>query len=69
MWAVWNQVGANGYALMLRRSTDNGAHFGAAREIARNSSAVASPQLLQKQGHAFVAWNTSAGFRLIEIPR
>ena len=36
VWVVWNQVGADGYALMLRRSTDNGAHFDAAREIARS---------------------------------
>lgn len=69
VWVVWNQVDANGYALMLRRSTDNGAHFDTAREIARNSGAVASPQLLQKQGRAFVAWNNATGFRLIEIPR
>lgn len=69
VWVVWNQVGADGYALMLRRSTDNGGHFDAAREIARSSGAVASPQLLQKQGRAFVAWNTASGFRLIEVPR
>jgi hypothetical protein len=54
---------------MLRRSTDNGAHFDAAREIARSSGAAGSPQLLLKQGRAFVAWNTATGFRLIEVPR
>jgi len=69
VWVVWNQVNADGYALMLRRSTDNGAHFDAPREIARSSGAVGSPQLLQKQGHAFAAWNTAAGFRLVELPR
>jgi hypothetical protein len=69
VWVAWNQVGVNGYTLMLRRSTDNGAHFDAAREVARSSGAVASPQLLLKQGNAFVAWNTAAGFRLIEVPR
>jgi hypothetical protein len=69
VWVVWNQVGANGYTLMFRRSTDNGAHFDAAREVARNSGAVGSPQLLQKLGRTFVAWNTAAGFRLIELPR
>jgi hypothetical protein len=69
VWVVWNQVGADGYALMLRRSTDNGRQFDAAREIARSSGAVASPQLLQKQGRAFVAWNTASGFRLVEVPR
>ncbi len=69
VWVVWNQVGADGYSLMLRRSTDNGAHFDAAREIARSSGAVASPQLLQKQGRAFVAWNTASGFRLVEVSR
>jgi hypothetical protein len=69
VWVAWNQVGADGYALMLRRSTDNGVHFDAPRDIARSSGAVGSPQLLLKQGRAFVAWNTAAGFRLVEVPR
>jgi hypothetical protein len=69
VWVIWNQVGADGFALMLRRSTDNGAHFDAAREIARSSGAAGSPQLLLKQGRAFVAWNTATGFRLTEVPR
>ncbi|MGH8158719.1 MAG: sialidase family protein [Rhodanobacter sp.] len=67
VWIVWNQVSANGYALMLRRSLDNGRHFDAAREIAHSTDAVGSPQLLQKQGRAFVAWNTASGFRLIPV--
>jgi hypothetical protein len=69
VWVAWNQVGADGYALMLRRSTDNGVHFDAPRDIARSSDAVGSPQLLLKQGRAFVAWNTATGFRLVEVPR
>jgi hypothetical protein len=69
VWVVWNQVGADGYALMLRRSIDNGTRFDAPREIARSSGAAGSPQLLLKQGRAFVAWNTAAGFRLVELPR
>jgi hypothetical protein len=69
VWVVWNQVSADGYTLMLRRSTDNGAHFDAGRDIARSKSAVASPQLLLKKGRPFVAWNTADGFRLVEVPR
>jgi hypothetical protein len=69
VWVAWNQVGADGYTLMLRRSTDNGDHFDAPREITRSSGAVGSPQLLLKQGRAFVAWNTATGFRLVEVPR
>jgi hypothetical protein len=69
VWVTWNQVDANGFALMLRRSTDNGAHFDAARQIARSSGAAGSPQLLLKQGRAFVAWNTATGFHLVEVPR
>jgi hypothetical protein len=69
VWVAWNQVDADGYALMLRRSTDSGARFDAPIEIARSSGAVGSPQLLLKQGRAFVAWNTAAGFRLVEAPR
>jgi len=69
VWIAWNQVNAGGYALMLRHSADNGAHFDAAREIASSPGAVASPQLLLKRDRAFVAWNTAAGFRLIGVPR
>jgi hypothetical protein len=69
VWVAWNQVSDTGYALMLRRSIDNGAHFDAAREIARSSGAVGSPQLLEKSGRVFVAWNTAQGFRLIEVAR
>ncbi len=65
VWVVWNQVSAAGYSLVLRHSTDNGAHFGPARDIAHSPVAVGSPQLLQKNGHVFVAWNTADGFRLI----
>ncbi|HWU77018.1 MAG TPA: sialidase family protein [Rhodanobacter sp.] len=67
VWVAWNQVGAHGYRLMLRRSSDNGAHFDAARGIASSTAAVGSPQLLQKHGQPYVAWNTASGFRLIEI--
>jgi len=67
VWITWNQVSANGYALMLRRSLDNGVHFDAAREIAQSVDAVGSPQLLQKRGRAFVGWNTADGFRLIPL--
>ena len=65
VWVVWNQVSASGYALMLRASTDGGAHFDAARAIARSDGAVGSPQLLLRQQRAFVGWNTSTGFRLV----
>ena len=67
VWVAWNQVDADGTALMLRTSADNGAHFDAARAIARSKDAVGSPQLLQKNGQASVAWNTAAGFRLVSV--
>jgi hypothetical protein len=65
VWITWNQVSAQGYALMLRRSTDNGLHFETSREIAMATGAAASPQLLLWHGQAYVAWNTATGFRLI----
>lgn len=65
VWLAWNQVDVQGYTLMLRRSDDGGLHFGAAHGIAASTAAVGSPQLLLRQGRAFVAWNTAAGFRLI----
>ncbi|MGC1547049.1 MAG: sialidase family protein, partial [Rhodanobacter sp.] len=46
VWVTWNQVNALGYALMLRRSNDNGLHFDAPREIASATGSAGSPQLL-----------------------
>jgi hypothetical protein len=58
-------MSASGMALMLCESTDGGQHFGAARELTRGPGAVGSPQVLLRDGQAFVAWNTADGFRLI----
>ncbi|MCX7513496.1 sialidase family protein [Frateuria hangzhouensis] len=65
VWVAWNQVDARGEALMLRRSDDGGLHFGPARRLATANGAVASPQLLLREGRAYVAWNTATGFRLL----
>jgi hypothetical protein len=65
VWVAWNQVDAQGDALMLRRSDDGGLHFTAPRRLASTSAAVGSPQLLLHDGHAYAAWNTAAGFRLL----
>ncbi len=67
VWVVWNQVDAKGYELMLRTSHDDGAHFEAARTAATSTAAVASPQLLLHAGHAYAAWNTADGFRLVPL--
>lgn len=65
VWVAWNQVSAKGYRLMLRVSHDGGDTFDAPRAIAESTAAVYSPQLLVLDGHAFVAWNTAKGFRLV----
>ena len=65
VWITWNQVDAKGEALMLRRSDDSGLHFAPPRTLAATAGAVGSPQLLLRDGHAYVAWNTAAGFRLL----
>jgi len=67
VWVAWNQVSAKGYQLMLRASHDDGATFGAPRALAESAAAVYSPQLLVHDAHAYVAWNTGDGFRLIAI--
>ena len=67
VWLTWNQVDAKGYRLMLRISHDSGDHFSAARAIADSAVAVYSPQLLVHDGHAYVAWNTAKGFRLVPV--
>jgi len=65
VWIAWNQVSAQGDALMLRRSDDGGLHFTPPRTLADASGAVGSPQVLLRDGRAYVAWNTAAGFRLL----
>lgn len=65
VWVAWNQVNAEGQALMLRRSDDGGLHFGPPRTLASTAAAVGSPQLLLRDGRAYVAWNTATGFRLL----
>jgi hypothetical protein len=65
VWVAWNQVDAEGEALMLRRSDDGGLHFAAPRRLATSTAAVGSPQLLLRDGQAYVAWNTARGFRLL----
>jgi hypothetical protein len=67
VWVAWNQVSAKGYRLMLRVSHDGGDMFDAPRAIAVSDVAVYSPQLLVHDGHAYVAWNTADGFRLVAI--
>ncbi|TCV94985.1 hypothetical protein EC912_103478 [Luteibacter rhizovicinus] len=65
VWIVYHQQTAEGLSLMLRESTDGGAHFTEAREIARTAGSAGWPQLLLRDGRAFVAWNTTDGFRLV----
>ena len=65
VWVAWNQVDAKGEALMLRRSDDGGLHFGTPRTLASSAAAVGSPQLVLRDGRAYVAWNTATGFRLL----
>jgi hypothetical protein len=67
VWVVWNQIDANGYALALRHSRDGGVHFEAPKILANATGAAASPQLLLHKGHAWAAWNTAAGFRLLAV--
>jgi len=63
VWIAWNQVSADGYALMLRRSGDDGLHFEAPRRIAHSARAVGSRQWLAGDGRASGAGNPMGGFR------
>ncbi len=65
VWVAWNQVTEQGYELMLRVSHDNGVSFGTPRSLATTSGAADSPRLLMDGGRAYIAWNTTDGFRLI----
>lgn len=67
VWAAWNQLAAEGTKLMLRISDDGGVNFGPARAIAHSNAETGSPQILRWHKRSFVAWNTSEGFRLVEV--
>jgi hypothetical protein len=67
VWVAWNQVNAKGYRLMLRTSHDGGDTFDAPQAIADSAAAAYSPHLLVYAGHAYAAWNTADGFRLVAI--
>ncbi|TAM12881.1 MAG: exo-alpha-sialidase [Nevskiaceae bacterium] len=67
VWLTWNQVSAAGYELKLRVSHDGGVNFAAPEALAQSAAAVYSPQLLVRDGRAYVAWNTAEGFRLVAV--
>jgi hypothetical protein len=67
VWITWNLVSPQGYALMLKRSTDGGVHFDSAHTIATVAGDAGSPQWLMWKGHPYAAWNTTDGFRLIAV--
>lgn len=64
VWLAWTQVDDEGYALVLRESVDGGIHFTPSQVRTHSSGAVGSPQVLVRNGHAYVAWNTTDGFHL-----
>ncbi|MDF4005348.1 sialidase family protein [Luteibacter sp. PPL552] len=65
VWIAWNQMTAAGLDLMLRASTDGGAHFGEAKAIAHTDGASGWPKLVLANHQAFVAWNPGGSFRLV----
>lgn len=65
VWLAWNQLDDEGYSLVLRESVDGGINFTPSRVLARNAGAVGSPQVLVRNGQAYVSWNTADGFRLL----
>lgn len=67
VWTVWNQMAADGTALMLHVSHDGGTRFLPPRAIGHTAGQAGSPQLLQWKGKAYVAWNTAAGFQLVQV--
>lgn len=54
--------------ILLRRSTDGGAHWTAPASAANTDSGSDHPQLLARDGHVYLSWRTQAeGYRLIDI--
>lgn len=67
VWLAWREMSDEGSQLRLAYSGDGGRSWDAARDIAATAGSADYPQLLSYQGHAYLAWNTREGFRLIAL--
>ncbi|MFX8449223.1 sialidase family protein, partial [Acinetobacter baumannii] len=53
--------------ILLRKSTDGGAHWTALVSLARTDSGSDHPQLLARDGHIYLSWRTQVErYRLID---
>jgi len=68
LWLAWKQFADDRMQILLRRSTDGGAHWTAPASAANTDSGSDHPQLLARDGHVYLSWRTQAeGYRLIDI--
>lgn len=68
LWLVWKQFADDRMQILLRKSTDGGAHWTAPASAASTNGGSDHPQLLTRDGRVYLSWRTQAeGYRLIDI--
>jgi hypothetical protein len=68
LWLVWKQFADDRMQILLRKSTDGGAHWSEPASVARTDGGSDHPQLLARDGRVYLSWRTQAnGYRLIDI--
>ncbi|MEZ0190824.1 sialidase family protein [Ralstonia solanacearum] len=68
LWLVWKQFADDRMQIMLRKSTDGGAHWSVPVSLARTDGGSDHPQLLARDRHVYLSWRTQAeGYRLIDM--
>ncbi len=65
---AWQEFRDRRIRILVRQSQDDGANWGAARELASTAGAADRAELLVGPAGSFLAWNTAAeGYRLIAV--
>lgn len=68
IWLAWKQFADDRMQILLRKSTDGGAHWSAPASLARTDGGSDHPQLLARDRHVYLSWRTQAeGYRLIDV--
>ena len=68
LWLVWKQFADDRMQILLRKSTDGGAHWTVPVSLASTEGGNDHPQLLSRDGHVYLSWSTQAeGYRFIDV--
>jgi hypothetical protein len=68
LWLAWKQFADDRMQIVLRKSTDGGAHWTTPVNVADAAGGSDHPQLLARNGHVYLSWRTQVeGYRLIDV--